>query len=49
MEYWQKGSTSTAIPPTIISDVVSQYNKIGGITFEVAIVENIHIQKVCLT
>jgi len=33
MEYCQKGSISTAIPPTSTSDVVGQHNKTGGITF----------------
>ena len=37
-EYWREGSTSTAISPTSASDVVGQHNKIGGITFRVALV-----------
>ena len=32
-EYWQEGSTSTAITSISTSDVVSHHNKIGGITF----------------
>ena len=40
MEYWHKGSASTAIPPTLTSDVVSQYNKIGGIIFRAALVHH---------
>jgi len=40
MEHQWKGSTSTAIPPTSISDVVGQNNKIGGITFRAAFVTN---------
>ena len=38
IEYWQEGSTSTAIPPTSASDTVCQHNKIGGITFKAALV-----------
>jgi len=37
-EYWWEGSASTAIPPTLASDVVGQHNKIGGITFEAALI-----------
>jgi len=33
MEYQWEGSTSTAIPPTSIPNVLGQHNKIGGITF----------------
>ena len=33
-EYWQKVSTSTAIPPTSDSNVVVQHNLTGGITFQ---------------
>jgi len=33
MEYWWEGSTSTTIPPTSASDIMSQPNKIGAITF----------------
>ena len=29
---------STAVPPTYISDIMSQYNKTGGITFRAALV-----------
>ena len=32
-EYWCEGATSTAIPPTSTSNVVSQHNKIGRIAF----------------
>ena len=31
-------STSTAIPPTSISDVMGQHNEIGGFTFRAALV-----------
>mgnify|MGYP001853851982 FL=1 len=33
MEYRQKGSASTARPPTPTLDIMGQHNKIGGITF----------------
>ena len=33
MEYWQEGSTSTAILSTSTSDIVGQYNKVADITF----------------
>ena len=39
MEYWWKGSTSTAIPQTSASDIVDQYNKTGDITFAAALVD----------
>ena len=32
-EYWQEGSSSTAISPTSASDVVGQHNEIGVINF----------------
>ena len=38
MECWQEGLTSTAIPPTFSADIMGQLNKIGGITFGVALV-----------
>lgn len=38
MEYWWVGSTLTAIPPVFTSDVVSQHNEIGGITFKAALI-----------
>ena len=38
MEYWQKGSTPIAIPPTLTSDIVGQRNKMGGITFGAALI-----------
>jgi len=38
MGYWWEGSTSTAIPPTFVSDIVGQHNKIGGITFGAALI-----------
>jgi len=31
--YWWEGSIFTAVPPTSASDIMSQHNKIGGITF----------------
>ena len=41
MEYWREGSTSTAIAPTLASDVVGQHNKIGGITFGAALTSDL--------
>ena len=38
MGYWWEGSTSTAITPTSASDIVGQYNKIGGITSRAALI-----------
>ena len=38
MGYWQKGSTSTVVPLTSASNVMSQHNKIGDIIFGAAIV-----------
>ena len=38
MEYWQKGSTSTAIPPTLVSDIVGQHHSIEDINFRAALV-----------
>ena len=38
-EYCQEGSASTAIPPTLTSDVMGQHNKIGGITFRANLIE----------
>jgi len=38
MEYWQEGSTSTAVSTTLASDIVGQHNKIGGINFGAALV-----------
>jgi len=38
MKYWWEGSSPTAIPPTPISDVVGQLNKIEGITFGTALI-----------
>jgi len=40
MEYWWKGSSSTAVPPTSASDVVGQHNKIADITFEAALIHS---------
>ena len=37
-EYSWEGSTFTAVTPTFISDVMGQYNKVGGITFRAALV-----------
>ena len=37
MEYWWEGSTSTVIPPMLISDLVGQQNKLGGIKFLAAL------------
>lgn len=36
-EYWWEGTSSTAIPPTSVSDT-GQHNKIGHITFGAALV-----------
>ena len=38
MEYWWKCSASTSIPPTSISDIVGQHNKIRGIIFRVPLI-----------
>lgn len=38
MEYWWKGSTSTAVPPISTSDVIGQHNNIEGITLRAAII-----------
>jgi len=38
VEYWRKGLTSTAVPPTSTPDVMGWHNKIGGITFGAALV-----------
>lgn len=38
MEYCQKRSTSTAVPPVSSSDVVDQNNKIGNIAFRAALI-----------
>jgi len=38
VEQWGEGSASIAISSTSASNVVDQYNKIGGITFRAAIV-----------
>jgi len=38
MEYWWEGSTSTAMSPPPAFDIVSQHNKIGGITFSTALI-----------
>jgi len=37
-KYWWEGSNSAVIPTTFTSDIVSQHNKIGGITFKAALV-----------
>jgi len=41
MEYWWEGSTSAVIPPTSVSDVVDQQNKIAGTTFGAALIRNV--------
>jgi len=38
MEYWWEASTFTVMPPTSIFVVVSQHNKIGGITSGAALI-----------
>jgi len=38
MEYWQEGTTFTAVPPTSTSDVMGQHKIVGSITFEAAFV-----------
>jgi len=38
MEYRWEGSASTGIPPTSVSNIAGQRNKIGGITFRVALI-----------
>jgi len=42
MEYWQEGPTSTSIPPKSASDVISQLNEIGGITFTHAFINHVN-------
>jgi hypothetical protein len=37
-EYWQEGSTSTAVQPKFTTDVVGQHNKIGEINFGATLV-----------
>ena len=39
-EYCQEGSPSTSIPPTSVSNIFGQQNKIGCITFRAALVFN---------
>ena len=39
-EYCREGSASTAISTTFASDVVGQHNKIGGINFGAAVVQD---------
>ena len=43
MGCWWKDSSSIAIPPTSASKVVGQRNKIGGITFRAALINNIFV------
>lgn len=38
IEYWREGSSSTALPPTFASGIVSQHNKLGDFTFGTALV-----------
>ena len=38
-EYWWEGSTSTAIPPTSVSDVVGRHGKVGGFSFRAALIQ----------
>jgi len=40
MEYWQEGSTSTALPPTSVSDTVGKHYKTRGITFRAALIKH---------
>lgn len=44
MEHWWECSTYTVIPQTSTSDVVNQRNKIGGTTFQAAL---IHSRSLC--
>lgn len=37
-KYWWEGSTSSAIPPTAVSDTAGQRNKIEHITFRAALI-----------
>ena len=37
MEYQLEGSTPTAVPPPLASNVVAQHNKLGGITYRAAL------------
>ena len=41
-EYWQEGSTSTAISPTSAADIVDQHNKIGVINFRATLVRSVN-------
>ena len=43
-EYWQEGSTSTAILPTPVSDVMGQCHKIRGITFRASLAHKLIIK-----
>ena len=45
-EYWWEGSTST-LPPTSAYDIMAQHNKIGGITFRVALLHCKYVFKKC--
>jgi len=47
--YWQEGSTSALIAPTSTADVMGQQNKIGGITFETALVYGDSIKALSFT
>jgi len=40
-EHWWEGSTSTAIPPTLVSEAVGQRHKTEGVTFRAALVNAI--------
>ena len=42
MDYWRERSVSTAIPPTLASDVVVRYDRIDGITPRVAFLQALH-------
>jgi len=41
IEYWWEGSIFSAIPPASTSDSAGQQNKIGGITFGAALVNDV--------
>jgi len=47
MKYWWEGLTSTAIPPTSISDITGQQNDTGDITFGAGHIVAPHFFNVC--
>ena len=47
MKYWWEDSTSTAVPPTSASDIMSQSNNMGGITFGAALIAWLQQKSFC--